>query len=540
MIVLGIHGGVTVGQHEPGASVIINGRVIAVCEEERYLRIKSCYGLLPVNAIEKCLEISGISINDVDLVVAPGITYKDQHERISDFLRHYFGHVPQLEIIHHQVAHLATAFYGSGLEEALCLSLDAAGDEASGAIAYATRKNGIKVIEYIPTNNSLGYFYTLMTYFLGFVDGDEYKVMGLAPYGTPNIDLSEIISPISDGGWKFNWSSVRGTPKVMSPFEPLYSTKIASIIGQKNRVPNEPVVQFHQDLASSTQAGIEECLISVAELLKSKKPECKNLVYAGGVSLNCKANRKLIYSNLFENVYVPPVPSDRGLSLGCAYWGSQQLGDSPWPILSAYLGSSYSENIIREELISNAIPFVELENANSTAADSLANGKIIGWFQGRSEAGARALGNRSILASCLEPGMKDRVNARIKYREKFRPFAPAIKSDKKDLYFRTEGSESPFMSFTFDALDNRPKSIDAVVHVDNTSRVQTVRSSDNEIFYDLLSEYESLTDTPVVMNTSFNLKGQPIVETPRDALMTFFGCGLDELFLGNFQIKKPC
>ena len=141
-------------------------------------RIKSCYGLLPVNAIEKCLEISGISINDVDLVVAPGITYKDQHERISDFLRHYFGHVPQLEIIHHQVAHLATAFYGSGLEEALCLSLDAAGDEASGAIAYATRKNGIKVIEYIPTNNSLGYFYTLMTYFLGFVDGDEYKGYG--------------------------------------------------------------------------------------------------------------------------------------------------------------------------------------------------------------------------------------------------------------------------------------------------------------------------------------------------------------------------
>ena len=193
MIVLGLHGGVTVGQHEPAAALVVNGKIVALCEEERYLRVKSCYGYLPHRAIKACLKQAGVKWEDIDLIVTPGITYDDFAARWRDFLRHTYGSCPRLELVHHQQAHLAAAFYGSGLDEAVCLSLDATGDGSCGMLAYATKKDGIKVLEDMPTNRSLGYFYTMMTYYLGFEDGDEYKVMGLAPYGTPTVDLTEIL-----------------------------------------------------------------------------------------------------------------------------------------------------------------------------------------------------------------------------------------------------------------------------------------------------------------------------------------------------------
>ena len=221
MIVLGLHGGVTMGQHEPAAALSVNGKIVALCEEERYLRIKSCYGYLPHRAITACLAIAGIKFEDVDLVVTPGATYDNFDERWRDYLRHTFGSCPRLERVHHQHAHLAAAFYGSGQDSALCLSLDASGDGAAGMLAHATKKDGIKVFRELPKKNSLGYFYTLMTYYLGFQDGDEYKVMGLAPYGKPNIDLSRILKTTSDG-WSFDWSFVRDNPAPRSPFEPLY------------------------------------------------------------------------------------------------------------------------------------------------------------------------------------------------------------------------------------------------------------------------------------------------------------------------------
>ena len=217
MIVLGFHGGVTLGQHEPSAALVIDGRPVAICEEERYLRVKSAHGHLPYHAIKACLEIANISFGDIDLVVTPGITYDDYEARVRDYLRHCFGSCPPIERVHHQQAHLASAFYGSGVEEALCLSLDATGDGSCGHLAHATREGGIRLIDDLPTNNSLGFFYTLMTYYLGFADGDEYKVMGLAPYGEPRIDLSRIIRPVN-GGWEFDWSFVRADPPIRSPF----------------------------------------------------------------------------------------------------------------------------------------------------------------------------------------------------------------------------------------------------------------------------------------------------------------------------------
>jgi carbamoyltransferase len=263
------------------------------------------------------------------------------------------------------------------------------------------------------------------------------------------------------------------------------------------------------------------------------------LCYAGGLALNCSANRRLLQSGAFDHIYVSPVSSDRGLALGCAYLGAVMLGDSPWPLLHPYLGSSYRDADIRGELAANGCRFEELEDPAGTAADLLAVGEIVGWFQGRSEAGARALGNRSIIASCATQDMRDRVNARIKFREEFRPFAPSLLQEAVGEWFAVDGRrEFPYMTFTLDAVPAQASRIAAVVHVDGTARLQTVRSSDNEIYYDMIRHYAKRTGVPVILNTSFNLKGQPIIESPRDALMTFYGCGLDALVIGNFLVRK--
>lgn len=538
MIVLGLHGGVTLGQHEPAAALAVNGRIVALCEEERYLRIKSCYGYLPEKSIKACLDIAGIKFEDIDLIVTPGITYGDFGDRWRSYITHLFGSCPRIERVNHQQAHVAAAFYGSGLEESLCLSLDASGDGLGGMVAHATRSGGIQVLEEIPTSNSLGYFYTLMTYYCGFADGDEYKLMGLAPYGKANIDLTRIIRPVA-GGWEFDGSYVRTDPPPRSPFEPQYSPKVGQLLGRSNRHPFEPLDEFYKDVAASTQALMEQCLLSLLQSTKAKHPVSRNLCYAGGVALNCSANRALLGGELFDNVYVSPVASDRGLALGCAYLGATILGDKPWPIVDAYLGSDYTAAETEKELKANGIPYRVVDDAAEEGSRLLAQKKILGWHQGRSEAGARALGNRSILASCADTAMRDLVNARIKYREEFRPFAPAVLQEEAPNLFDTQGVDDfPYMTFTLTARPEVAESIGAVVHVDGTSRVQTVRSSNNEIYYDLIKKYAAKTGSPVIMNTSFNLKGQPIVETPRDALMTFFGCGLDALFIGNFLIEK--
>lgn len=539
MIVLGLHGGVTLGQHEPAAALSINGKIVALCEEERYLRIKSCYGYLPEKSIKACLDQAGINFGDVDLVVTPGLTYDGFTDRWRNYLQHLFGTCPRIERIHHQQAHLAAAFYGSGFEEALCVSLDASGDGACGMLATASRLGGIKVVNEIPTKNSLGYFYTLMTYYCGFADGDEYKLMGLAPYGKPSIDLTQIIRPVP-GGWEFDWSYVRDDPMPKSPFEPLYSKRVEQLLGRSNRHTNEPLDDFYRDAAASTQHFMEKCLLSLVDSLKKQYPDIRNFCYSGGVALNCSANRMLLGLERFDNAYVSPVASDRGLALGCAYYGAVQLGDNPWPIWDVYLGSSYPAAETEKELKANGVSYRTVDDPAEEGAKLLAQKKIVGWHHGRSEAGARALGNRSIVASCADTDMRDLVNARIKYREEFRPFAPAVLQEEAARLFDTQGgSDYPYMTFTLNARPEMAESMGAVVHVDGTSRVQTVRSSNNEIYYDLIRKYAAKTGSPVIMNTSFNLKGQPIVETPRDALMTFFGCGLDALFIGNYLVEKP-
>ena len=538
MIILGIHGGVTLGQHEPASAIIIDGKVEALCEEERYLRNKSSYGYLPFYSIKACLKMANISFKEIDLIVTPGITYDDFDRRIQDYFRHNFGSCPRIERVHHQIAHLYSAFYGSGLDESLVLSLDATGDGLSGMMGHANKDGGVNVLYEIPTNNSLGYFYTMMTYFLGFIDGDEYKVMGLAPYGEPTIDLSAIMRPEGDS-WRFDWDCIRSNPSLKSPFEPMYSNKVLAILKQSPRMPGSPITKYHKDLARSTQATFEQCLLNLVDHLCERVPACRNLCYAGGIALNCSANKSVINSGKFDNVYVSPVASDRGLALGCAYYGAVQSGEKVWPIWNTFLGSSYSNDEIKNELDANGLSYEAVDDPCEAGADLLLKEKVIGWYQGRSEAGARALGNRSILAKCEKEEMRDIVNARIKFREEFRPFAPSILFEETEKFFISKGAAFPTMSFTLDVVEGKSKKIAAVVHVDNTARVQTVRSSDNELYYSLIRNYYMKSGVPVILNTSYNLKGQPIIETPRDALMTFFGCGMDALIMGNYVIRKP-
>jgi carbamoyltransferase len=536
MIILGIHGGVTINQHESAACIIRDGQVIANCEEERYSRIKSSYGALPHRSILACLEIAGVGIKDIDLVVTTGITYVDQKERIRLYLKSIFGISPEIMLVHHQMAHLAAGFYGSGFEDSVCLSIDASGDGSCSFSALASKQNGINVFDEVDASNSLGYFYTLMTHYLGFTDGDEYKVMGLAPYGKDRFDLSQIIDS-NFTGWRFNSSYVRTSPALKSPFEPMYSESLISLLGAPRHKGGE-IGQDTMDLAQSVQKTFERCLIDKLMGIKQQYPSSERLCLSGGAALNCSANKAILDSGLFREVYVPPVPSDRGLALGCAYLGCLELGDSPHPLSGAYYGSSYTNDVIKKELTSNGVTFKEISDPCCVGADLLSKGMIIGWHQGRSESGARSLGNRSILASCSEQGMKEKVNLKIKYREEFRPFAPAAIEKDSEQYFDTEGRSYPFMSFTVQVKRNMSEKIPAVVHVDSTARLQTVSETSNKSFFDLISSYRALTGVPVVLNTSFNLKDEPIVETPRDALRTFYGCGLDALVMGNFLIQK--
>jgi len=412
MIVLGIHGGVTLNQHEASACIIVNGKIKAAAEEERYTRNKSSYGLLPFFSIRACLQKADIKFSDIDLVVSTGITYKDQKERLKCFLKHNFGIDKKIYLVHHQDAHIASSFYSSGFKKALAFSLDASGDGNCGHVSLCNKNKTIKKVSEMSNDNSLGFFYTLMTHYLGFNDGDEYKVMGLAPYGKPNIDLNKILK-ITKSGWKLNKSFIRNAPKIKSPFEPMYSNKLITLLG-KPRTPGEKINRFHENLAASVQKQFERAFLSYCMFLKNKYPNYINLCLSGGAVLNCSANGKLIQEGLFENIYIPPMPSDRGLSVGCAYLGSRKLNFEPISNESPYLGESYSTKTIIKELKSNGINFIQPKNLSKFCAEHIHRNKIIGLFQGRSEIGARALGNRSIIANARSVKMRDIVNEKIK------------------------------------------------------------------------------------------------------------------------------
>ena len=534
MIVLGVHCAFSIHNHEPGAAISINGKIVACCEEERYIRNKEAYGKLPNESIRAALKLAKINFNQINLIVSTGTTCKNFTTTLKKYFSDNFGCCPKIILVHHQLGHIAAAFYSSGFKEATCISLDGFGDQKSGLIAEASLKNGVKKIEYVELNNSLGNFYTLVTEYLGYAKGDEYKVMGLAAYGKNNLDFSKVIK-LNSKYWNFD-KSYCTVP--ISPYLTTYKKKFIKEFKNYRRKPNEKIKYFHKNFAASAQAITNQSLVKFFKYAKSLSKFKDKVCFAGGVALNCSAVKEILYSKLFKEIYIPPNPSDKGLAMGCAYLGALHLNQVPKKLTSPFLGNKYSDSAIRKELQNNNCKFYKTRNPSKMAANLLAKGKIIGWYQGRSEIGARALGNRSILADPRKKNMRKILNAKIKYREEFRPFAPSVLEEDAEIYFKTLGHKIPFMNCTADAIIKNSKKIISVVHIDGSSRVHTVSKKFNPRFYELIKYFKKISGVPIVINTSFNLKGQPIVETPRDALMTFYGSGLDFLILGSFIVPK--
>ncbi len=534
MIIMGIHGGVSINQHDPGCAIIENGELKVFIEEERLNRIKGSRGILPIFSIIKSLEDTSLKINQIDLLAICGDTYDKIESITKSWMVHHFGHCPKIIVVNHQVAHLASAFYPSNFDKSLCISYDAYGDKLSGAVALASRKDGLKIIDEIPHSNSLGIFYGTMTSYLGFKPGeDEFKVMGLSSYGEPTYDLSFFCDSCEDGFYcndKYFTSE-----KSPTQYQPHYSKYLEDKIKLPPRNKYQKLTNEHMNLASSTQFFLEKSIFSLIEKYQ-KKFNFENLCIAGGVALNCTANNKISKFKEIKNFYVQPSSSDRGLPLGAAIYASELNGISFQPISNNYFGLKSSFNEIKKTLELTNIKYEKIKNLELIAS-LLDKGKIIGWFQGRSEFGPRALGNRSILANPTKKNMKDLVNKKIKFREEFRPFAPIVIEEEADKYFKLN-SDYRHMTIACDAKEKAIDSIPSVIHVDNTARVQTISRRDNYKIYDLLTKFGDISGHSVLMNTSFNIMGQPIVETAKDAISTFYGCGLDYLYIGDYLIKK--
>jgi len=537
MYFLGISGGFRPGNRDGAACLVRDGRIIAAAEEERFTRIKHSPGCIPLNAIRYCISEAGISFSQIDEVVFAGATYKDIKNKLNRFFVFNFGTGPKIKLVEHHIAHAASAFFVSGFESSNILTMDLSGDGISTLMAYG-KGRGITKLKEFPRSNSLGAFYNIITQYLGFRrNTDEYKVMGLASYGKPSLDLSWLLKASSDG-YVFNKSAivkVRAGESFPSVQEPMYSGYFLNKL-KRPRKSGTLINKYHMDLAESAQKKLESVICRLAEQTYVKTKN-RNFCIAGGVGLNCVANAKLKELPFVDNVFVQPASNDAGLAMGCALKAAADKGFKFKRLRHVYYGPGYSNRQIENTLKHVKSSYRRCANLPGFVAKKLSEGNIIGWFQGRMEYGPRALGARSILADPRSKGMKDRVNHTVKFRESFRPFAPSILVEHANEYF-VNCENAPFMTINFTARRDKRNKIPAVVHVDGTSRVQTVSRKNSVRYYDMIKEFYRITSIPIVLNTSFNVREEPVVCTPYQAIATFYESGLDYLAIGDFILKK--
>jgi carbamoyltransferase len=560
--------------HDASAAIIRDGKVIACAAEERFTRVKYSLNLagntlLPGNAIHYCLEKANVSIDEVDIVahycdfrlpvvekrlalMCPFLSPEDAAS-VGDSYNRVFSMMMEPGVVYHQFerlvgkkpnrfvpvrhheAHAASAFFPSGLEEALILTIDGTGELESSLLAIG-QGDSITEIERTLLPVSLGTLYLIITVYLGFKSlGDEYKVMGLAAYGNPARfrDVFESLVVLESDG------------KYSTPL--LATSQLKDFLCKKlgpMRSAGEPVEQRHADVAAALQESLHR---AVLHLLRHARNQTglSNLCMAGGVALNCTLNGAIARSGLFENIFVQPAANDEGCSVGAALYVYSQvevkkpLNGYTWD--HVYFGPEYDEQEILSALkrFQDHVYWEREDRIAVKVAKKLAAGNVVGWFQGRMEFGPRALGNRSILADPRDPGMKEKINARVKNRESFRPFAPAVLEECSGSFFDLTGiHKSPFMLFAVPVRDEQRAVIPAVTHVDGSARVQTVSKESNPRFWELLSEFGKSTGVPVVLNTSFNVKNEPIVCTPDDALQCFLSTQIDCLAMGDFFVNK--
>ncbi|HEX2037240.1 MAG TPA: carbamoyltransferase [Chloroflexota bacterium] len=557
MIVLGINSYL----HDTSAALIRDGKVVFAIEEERLSRLKKD-ARFPKLAIQAALEYGGVGFDDLDAIafgwnrggLTPLHTLRstltgrlprspqyvlDSVVTIGRELYHGNGRralvragvdpaQTRVIFVDHHEAHAWSAYALSGFDDALVLVMDGRGAVQSTTL-YHGREGRLRAVQSIPYPNSLGSFYEAFTDLLGFErHNDEWKVMGLAAYGQPRHGLEQVIRVVP-GGYEVNthlvcgrhWNDIRGLVDRFGP----------------RRKPEVQITDADADLAASVQRMTEEAVFALVRE-GIRLTGSRRLCLAGGVAMNSKANGRLLASGLIEDIFVQPAATDDGTAIGAALGAFAKLG-LPVPryeMTDAYLGPDYDDEIAAT-LKTYKLTGTYVRDVEAVTAGLLAEGKIVGWFQGRMEFGPRALGNRSILADPRRVEMRDRVNESVKFREGWRPFAPSCLAEAAGEYF-VGGRHAPFMILTFEVRPEKRAVIPAVTHADNSARVQTVTREANPRFHALIREFARLTGVPVVLNTSFNLKGEPIVCSPKDAIRTFYSSGLDFLVLGNFVVAK--
>lgn len=592
MRILGISG----LYHDSAAALVVDGRIEAAAQEERFTRRKHD-AEFPKHAVEYCLSVAGCELDQLDAVVfydKPFIKFERLLETYLSFAPRGFTSfrmamplwlreklfqkqiiakelkklspgfdVEKLLFTEHHLSHAASAFYPSPFEEAAVLTMDGVGEWATMTLAIG-KGNDLKVHKELHFPHSLGLLYSAVTYYIGFkVNSGEYKVMGLAPYGEPRfagLMLEKLIDLKEDGSFQLDQSYFNyGVGLTMT------NDKFAALFGEPVRKPEQLLTQFHMDMAASVQAVTEEIVLRLARSVRAETG-MTNLCLAGGVALNCVANGKLLREGLFDGLWIQPAAGDAGGALGAALAGYHLFHGKPREVPAkgdamrgSYLGPEFSQAEIEAELTAVGAKFEVLDDAAliDLTAQGLADGKAVGWMQGRMEFGPRALGGRSILGDPRSPAMQKTLNLKVKYRESFRPFAPSVLREDVADWFELDG-DSPYMLLVADVREelrremtqeekalfgidklNVPRStIPAVTHVDYSARIQTVHEETNPRYHRLISRFKALTGCPVVVNTSFNVRGEPIVCTASDAFRCFMGSEIELLVVGNCLLRK--
>jgi carbamoyltransferase len=588
--------GISAFYHDSAAAIIVNGEIIAAAQEERFTR-KKHDASYPKNAINYVLKEAGLKLNEVDHIVfyeKPFLKFERlletyigfspsgfksfsmsmplwlseklfQKKMLFDALKEQdnnFNDIKKINFSEHHVSHAASAFFSSPYEDAIILTLDGVGEWATTTISLG-RNNKINILKEIHFPHSLGLLYSAFTYFLGFkVNSGEYKVMGLAPYGEPrfkDIILGKLIDVKEDGSFRLNMNYFNYATELT-----MTNNNFAKLFNMERREPENKLLQIHMDIAASIQSVTEEIVLKITRFL-FKEFKISNLCMAGGVALNCVANGKILKEALFKNIWIQPASGDAGGALGAAQAFYYHELNNKREILKtdsmkgSYLGPQFTDDEVENELKNCEANYkkLNLDQIIKETAKALSEEKAVGWFQGRMEFGPRSLGNRSIIADPRSEKMQKNLNLKVKYRESFRPFAPAVLFEKVSEWFEIN-SESPYMLlvanikkskqlqmtneqknlFGIDKLNVKRSSIPSVTHVDYSARIQTVHKETNPMFHKLIEEFERITKYPVLVNTSFNVRGEPIVYSATDAFNCFMGTDLDVLVCNNFILYK--
>jgi len=588
--------GISAFYHDSAASILIDGKIVAAAQEERFTRIKHDANY-PYHAVEFVLKYANLRLNDVDQIIffekpflkferlletyvafaprgfksfckAMPIWLKEklfQKKFLFNKLKNHderFNNEEKIFFSDHHLSHAASAFFPSPFEEAVVLTADGVGEWATTTVAVG-KGNDLEIKKEIHFPHSLGLLYSAFTYYTGFkVNSGEYKLMGLAPYGRSNFiqQIYKLIDIKDDGTFRLDQSYFNYSTGLT-----MTNDKFHKLFGQKPRNPkSEKLSQFHMDIAASIQKITEEIMIKLAKSIK-KEYGFENLCLAGGVALNCVANGKILKEKIFKNIWIQPAAGDAGGSLGAALalWHIEQnnprIINKNDSMQGSYLGPEYSQSEIEEELkkIGANFNLLDDEDLINKTAEDISNGSAVGWFQGRMEFGPRALGGRSILGDPRSPDMQKNLNLKVKYRESFRPFAPSVLEEEVENWFDIN-LKSPYMLlvanvkkekcikmtekqenlFGIEKLNIKRSEIPAITHVDYSARIQTVHERTNAKYYKLLNKFKEITGCPVLVNTSFNVRGEPIVNTPEDAFNCFMGTELDKLVIGNCYLDK--